>query len=163
MPHIRAGEAEDVDAAVAVWRSANTARRGGQPVPDEHEHRVRGYMGKEDAFFLVAEDRREVVGMALGMQALEDDGVGPPSDGLCHISAVFVAPDHWGKGIGRQTLLSLMSEARKRGYGRAQLWTHADNERAHRLYRGLGFVLSGREKPDDLGDLIVHYERPTLA
>ena len=54
----------------------------------------------------------------------------------------------------------LLAEARTRGYERAQLWTHADNARARRLYEGRGFVRSGREKPDDdAGDTIRHYER----
>ena len=35
---VRAGVPSDVGAAVAVWQSANTARRGGIPVPVEHEH-----------------------------------------------------------------------------------------------------------------------------
>src|SRR4051812_33390273 len=41
---IRDGRPDDVEAAVAVWQVANTARRGGVPVPAEHEHRVRGYL-----------------------------------------------------------------------------------------------------------------------
>ena len=46
-----------------------------------------------------------------------------------------------------------------RGYERAQLWTHADNARAQRLYERHGFRRTGREKDDDLGEWIVHYER----
>ena len=41
---------------------------------------------------------------------------------------------------------------------RAQLWTHAGNERAQRLYERRGFGRSGREKLDDAGETIVHYE-----
>lgn len=54
---------------------------------------------------------------------------------------------------------AVLSEARSRGYGRAQLWTHADNTRAQRLYENRGFRRTGREKQDDLGETIVHYER----
>jgi hypothetical protein len=52
-----------------------------------------------------------------------------------------------------------MAEARARGYARVQLWTHASNLRAHRLSEGRGFGLSGRERDDDLGERIVHYQR----
>jgi GNAT superfamily N-acetyltransferase len=95
--------------------------------------------------------------MALGMQGLGDDGAGPPIPGLCHISAVFVAPERWGEGIGRALVNAILSRARKRGYERSQLWTQTDNERASRLYEDAGFVRSGREK-DHKGERIAHYE-----
>lgn len=154
---IRKGDAEDFESAITVWREANVAR--GRPVRESEVERVQNYSTIPDAFLLVADDGGDVVGMALGMQGLEDDGLGPPIEGLCHISMVFVSPDRWGRRIGTNIMTSLLEEARSRGYERAQLWTHADNERAKRLYESHAFKLSGREKPDDFGDLIVHYER----
>ena len=139
---VRPGGGPDLDPAVAVWQASNTARRGGLPVPAEHEARVRGHAGKPDAFLLVA-----------------DDGAGPPVPGLCHVSTVFVAPNRWGEGIGGRIVDAVLAEARARGYERAQLWTHADNARAQRLYEGRDFQRSGREKDDDLGERIVHYQR----
>lgn len=159
MVHVRPGGPTDVDPAVAVWQAANTARRGGQPVPPAHEARVRGYAEKADSFLFVAEEAGEVVGMAWGMQGLADDGAGPPVPGLCHISMVFVAPQRWGEGIGGRVLDGVLADARARRYRRVQLWTHADNRRAQRLYEGHGFRRSGRETDDDLGERIVHYER----
>ncbi len=155
---IRRGGPRDVEPAIAVWRSANTARRSDwQPGP-EQEARMPGQMRKPDAFLFVAEVAGEVAGMALGMQALADDGKGPPVPGLCHISMVFVAPDLWGRGIGGRLVDALLTEARSRGYARAQLWTQTDNTGARRLYEGRRFRRSGREK-DELDERIVHYER----
>lgn len=74
---IRSAHPGEVDQAVAVWRRANTARRAGAAVPAEAEHRVRSYTQKADAFLLVADETGELVGMALGMQALADDGADP--------------------------------------------------------------------------------------
>ena len=108
---------------------------------------------------LFVADEGGISGMAVGMQGLADDGAGPPIEDLCHVGAVFVAPGLWGKGLGGRLVDAVLSEARSRGYGRAQLWTHADNARAHRLYGGRGFLRTGREKADDLGETIVHYER----
>ena len=96
--------------------------------------------------------------MALGTQGLADDGAGPPVEGLCHVSMVFVAPDYWGRGIGGRLVDALLPEARSRGYDRAQLWTQSDNMRARRLYEGRCFVPSGREKYE-FGERIVHYQR----
>jgi ribosomal protein S18 acetylase RimI-like enzyme len=160
MVAVRAGAGVDVEAAVAVWRTANIARRGGRPMPAEHQLRVRRHLERPDAFLLVAEDAGQVVGMAVGMQGRADDGAGPPLPGLCHIAMVFVAPDRWGTGIGGLLLDELLGQARSRGYEWAQLWTHADNPRAQRLYEGHGFRRTGREQLDDLGEAIVHYRRP---
>lgn len=74
-------------------------------------------------------------------------------------TTVFVHPGRWGQGIGRLLMQGLMREATNRGYVAFQLWTHADNDRAQRLYEGLGFRRSGREKEDDLGEWTVHYQR----
>ena len=156
---VRPGTSADAETAVAVWQLANVARRGGVPVPAEHKTRVHGYLDKSDSFLTVADDAETLVGMALGMQALDADGAGPPLPGLCHISMVFVHPDRWGEGIGKQLMRHLMREGSARGYLGFQLWTHADNHRAQRLYEGLGFRRSGREKDDDLGEPIVHYLR----
>jgi len=152
---IRHGEAADVEPAVAVWLAANSARRGGLPPRPE---RARGHVSNPGAFLLVADDAGEVVGMALGVQGLADDGAGPPVKGLCHVSMVFVAPEYWGMGIGGRLVDALLTEARSRGYDRAQLWTQSDNARARQLYEGRGFRASGREK-DELGERIVHFHR----
>jgi ribosomal protein S18 acetylase RimI-like enzyme len=156
---VRRGSAVDGELAVAVWRAASAARRGGRPVRAEHEERVRSYLRKPHAFLLLAEDAGEVVGMGVGMQGLADDGAGPPVPELCHIAMIFVAPERWGEGIGGLVLGGVLGEARSRGYERVQLWTHADNAHAQRLYERHGFRRTGREKGDDLGEWIVHYER----
>lgn len=154
--------ASDFEAVVAVWREASTARRSGEPVPATRERRLRDQMFVQDAFLVVADDNATIIGMALGMQANASDGVGPPVVGLCHVSAVFVSPRRWGQGVGRSLMAFLFSQARRRGYDAAQLWTQADNRRAQLLYERLGFRRSGREHHDDLGELIVHYERSFL-
>lgn len=153
------GTRADFGPAFEVWKGANTARRGGVPVPGVHEDRVAGYADNPNAVLHVAHDGGRIIGMGLWMQARADDGAGPPVDGLCHISMIFVEPGRWSEGIGTRVLLGVMAEARSRGFSRAQLWTHADNARAHRLYERHGFIRSGRQKDDDLGDLIVHYTR----
>ena len=158
-PTVRLGTPSDIEPAIAVWKASITARRAGRPVPPEHEAQVWFALRKPDAFLLVAEDADAIVGMALGMQGLADEGAGPPVPGLTHVSLVFVAPGRWGEGIGGCLIDAVLDEARLRGYTRAQLWTHADNARGQRLYEGRRFWRSGREKDDAAGERIVHFER----
>jgi ribosomal protein S18 acetylase RimI-like enzyme len=155
---IRHGGPADVEPAVAVWLAANRARREGLPPRPGQEARARSHVSNPGAFLLVADDAGKVVGMALGTQALADDGFGPPVEWLCHVSMVFVAPDHWGGGIGGRLVDAALAEARSRGYERAQLWTQVDNVRARRLYEGRGFRPSGRHK-EEFGEPILHYQR----
>jgi ribosomal protein S18 acetylase RimI-like enzyme len=160
LPAIRLGTAADAAPAFEVWYAANRARRGGPPSSPVQVARVRANLGADHTFFVVADDPAEgIVGMAMGMQALADDGAGPPMAGRCHVAMVFVAPDHWGRGIGGAVVDAILAEARRRGYREAQLWTHADNVRAQRLYTRRGFRPSGRRKLDDHAEPILHYER----
>ena len=154
---IRRGGPADVEPSLAVWRAAEQARRSA-PASSGHGGRVRGHLENPAAFHFVAEDGSGVVGMAAGMQGLADDGAGAPVVNLCHVGAVFVAPEHWGEGLGGRLVDAVLLEARSRGYNHAQLWAHADNGRAQGLYERRGFARSGREKNDDAGETIVHYE-----
>ena len=152
----RLGGPDEFRAGVAVWRAANHARLG-RPLAASHEVRARSYEDADGFFLVVAEDDGEVVGGVIGMQARAHDGKGAPERGLCHISMVFVAPDRWGEGIGARLLGAVMAEAGARGYDRVQLWTDADNHRAHALFERAGLRRTGREKVDDAGTPTVHY------
>jgi len=154
---LRCADRADTAAAVAVWEAA-IAGRSGRPVAAERRVGTVQALSHPDGFPVVAVeggDDGEVIGMALGTQALADDGAGPPVPGHCHVAAVFVRPDRWGGGIGGRLVDAVLAEAAARGYRTAQLWTQADNERALRLYASRGFVRSGRSMTLD-GELIVH-------
>ncbi|MDP8901456.1 MAG: GNAT family N-acetyltransferase [Actinomycetota bacterium] len=155
---VRRGGPEDLEPALEVWRAAEEARRG-VPASPEHGGRVRAHIQNPTAFLFVADDADGIVGMAVGMQGLADDGAGPPVEGLCHIGAVFVRPTRWDEGLGGALVDAVLAEARSRGYARAQLWTHAANSRAHRLYERRDFRRTGREGRDDHGETIAHYAR----
>ena len=71
-----------IEPALAVWRSAGTARRGGIPVAVEREAQVRRTLQEPSAFLFVADDSGQVVGMGLAMQTRSDDGAGLPVPGI---------------------------------------------------------------------------------
>lgn len=150
---VRRGGAEDVGPAFAVWRAAETARRGGPP-PCVSEGRVRGYARRARASLFVAEGGAgEVVGMSLLTPATSC-----PSD-VSVLQMVFVSPERWGEGIGGGLVEAALAEARSGGYGQCWLWARACDERVRRLYEGRGFRRSGRQQTGESGDRIVHYER----
>ena len=185
---VRAAEA-DVEAAVALWTMSHVARRNGRPLPEAHIRSARLRMAAPGALLLLArcpDDGQPgirvdppvdppagppagpapaqlppgaVVGTILGLQGLAQDGAGPPVPGLLHLSLLSVAPDRWGQRIGRLLVEQSLARAEVRGYEQVQLWTHADNLRANRLYKSMGFRRSGRVRIDDWGELVVHYRR----
>ncbi len=76
---------------------------------------------------------------------------------LAHVSAVFVDPGHWRRGIARALLTAAEAQMRDAGYARAQLWT-LEGSPAERLYSALGWRRDGRRDVfAPMGDL------PTVA
>jgi ribosomal protein S18 acetylase RimI-like enzyme len=145
---VRRAQADDLPAAVEVWREANTAR--GRPPTAARVDRVRAKLADPDAVPLVAVDAGTVVGMALAEPGRDDET-------LCHIAMVFVAPAHWRTGVGVRLLDELAAIARQAGCSRLQVWTRAANEPAAALYRRCGFRASGRTTTLADGEPIVQY------
>jgi uncharacterized protein (DUF952 family)/GNAT superfamily N-acetyltransferase len=147
--------------AEAVWLSANQARLralGMPPGPVAEQHDLIGLRLAAGAFGVVATDNDEVVAVALAMDAIEDDGSGNlPVPGLMHVSTIAVVPERWGQRLGQLVLADVLDEGRRRGYERAQLWTHETNLGAQRLYERIGWIASGRTKIDDHGEPIRQY------
>ncbi len=174
---VREAVLADADAAVDLWKSSHVIRRNGRPLPEAHIASAYQRMSVPGALLLLAHDPRPdggsdggpeggpdggrpaVVGTILGVQGLDQDGLGPAVPGLVHICLLSVAPDRWGQHIGRLLVEQMLLRAAAQGYRRAQLWTHADNLRANRLYKAMGFRRSGRVRVDDWGELLVHYWR----
>lgn len=55
------------------------------------------------------------------------------------IWAIYVAPDHLGRGIGRELLAHACAELRRRGFLAVTLWVLAQNHRACQFYAKAGF------------------------
>jgi GNAT superfamily N-acetyltransferase len=152
-----------------LWTAANTARQAEVGLPlgpvagsgvADAEQQVRLRLADPAGFGLLVEDDGDPVAMALVLQALAQDGASQePLPGVAHVSMVAVRPDRWGQGLGALLLAQVELNARKRGFVRAQLWTHETNRRAQRLYERRGWVASGRTKIDDHGVRIRQYVR----
>jgi GNAT superfamily N-acetyltransferase len=85
----------------------------------------------------------DIVGAVAFAQATVTREDRTPVPGLGHVSAVFVDPDHWRRGIARMMLGAAEDAMRAAGFTRAQLWT-LEGSPAERLYTALGWQPDGR-------------------
>ena len=103
-------------------------------------------LARDGAFAVGLFDDDDLVSVAAAFPASGDDGRSTHNvPGLAHISSVATRPDRWGEGLARRTLTAILSQARRRGFARVQLFTYAANGPALRLYAREGFVSSGRD------------------
>lgn len=148
----------DVDAVEALWGAAADQRRDDLGI--ERIRHIGSAVTRDGAFGAGVWDDDRLVAMAIAMPAKQDDGRSVlNTPGLAHISSVATVPGRWGEGLSGIAVRASMSLARRRGYARVQLWTHATNTRAQRLYQREGFEFTGRAKLDDYGEQIVHLVR----
>lgn len=89
----------------------------------------------------VAEDEGAVVGTCAWTQARRGHGVGPPIKGRAHVSAVFVDPGHWRRGIAARLLGEAVQAMAQAGFTSAQLWTPAGAP-ARRFYEANGWTVT---------------------
>lgn len=133
MTSIRISRADDVPQIMAVWRRA---------VDATHD-------------FLIPSDRRDIereveaffpqVLLTLAVDA-SDRAIGFMFVHDGHMEALFIDPDHHGKGIGKMLVLSALDQ-------HPQLTTdvNAQNCQAIGFYERLGFAHTGRSERDGQG------------
>jgi ribosomal protein S18 acetylase RimI-like enzyme len=109
---------------------------------------------------LVVGDEAGILGFAdLGPARDADDG----SADVGEIYAIYLHPDAWGRGHGRELMAASLGYLAQAGYRQATLWVLGTNARARRFYEAAGFSADGAIKDDDRGDFVlteVRYRRP---
>ncbi len=90
----------------------------------------------DNAFYLVAQSRDTVVGY-VGVWIILDEG---------HITNIAVDPRYRGRGIGSRLLQAVTAVAQTQGVTRMTLEVRVSNIEAQRLYRRLGYEVSGVRK-----------------
>jgi len=146
---IRLANAQDIEAAVAVWAKANA-----RPQTGGHANRIRSWSAQDGAHLFVAFDREQrVVGTVLSVLGREADGAGDIAPGRRHLIAVAVLPEHQGAGIGRRLLRASLDDAQAEGMTRLTLWARVADSGAVRFFQAFGFQLTGRTERDQDGEL----------
>ncbi len=87
----------------------------------------------------VADRDGELLGLAV---------IGPDRDDgeLGELYALYVDPDHWSTGVGRE-LMERVESALADAYEEGVLWVLEGNVRARRFYEAAGWRCDGAEKP----------------
>jgi GNAT superfamily N-acetyltransferase len=107
----------------------------------------------------VAEIDGAIVGTCAWTQARGSHGVGPLLPGRAHVSAVFVDPRHWRKGIAATLLDEAVAEMVAAGFESAQLWT-PQGAPAQSFYDARGWTLTARTlHMPEMNLPLVMYER----
>lgn len=110
----------------------------------------------EKTYVACLEDGRIAGFCSIGPSRDEDAG----DDG--EVQMLYIAPDQWRAGVGRQLFESGVSYLKARGFSRLVLWVLKDNERARRFYERAGWRADGREKPS-FNKPVLSQVRYTLA
>ena len=90
----------------------------------------------------IAEDGDTALGW-ISAAGSRDDGA---SQATGEIWAVYVAPNHWSKGVGRALCATAEDDLRRQGFTDVTLWVLKDNDRALRFYAADGFSRDSHEE-----------------
>jgi GNAT superfamily N-acetyltransferase len=142
---VRAGRPGDAEAVAQVhvraWQSAYARVFPRERLADLNvERRVRRW---RDWPPLVAEADGTIVGFVSVGASRE-----PDADG--ELFAIYVDPDHWGTGVGRDLITAAEERLRELGYSEAMLWVLAENARARRFYERAGWHHDGTTRPIEI-------------
>jgi GNAT superfamily N-acetyltransferase len=102
-----------------------------------------------DARILVAERDGIVIGLAVCTRKRK----------TCELRALYVVPDSWGSGVGRELMETGLEAMRDRGAREAFLWVGEANGRARRFYEREGWSADGETRVSEAGPREVRYQR----
>jgi RimJ/RimL family protein N-acetyltransferase len=95
---------------------------------------------------VVAADDGMLAGFADLSKSRDDDS---ESAKVGEVTAIYLAPDSWGKGLGRELMKAALTHLASVGYDEVTLWVLDTNARARRFYEAAGFRHDGATKVDD--------------
>lgn len=148
------GEVKSV--ATASWYAAHEAIVGTETVEqflEEYydESALRESLADEHVFAVATTADDTVVGFA--------DSLPLPDAGDYSLARLYVHPDRWGEGIGRQLLTYTETVVRERGGETLSLHVMAENDRAVRFYETAGFDRVDEQYNDTVDTTDYVYEK----
>lgn len=147
---VRAARGSDAEGIAAVhvdsWRAAYRGL-----VPDElldrlsvkeREAKWRELLAVGSGLVLVAEVDGLIGGFCSAELPSRDQDTGPH---VAELSAVYVAPELWRRGVGTALVRAAADELCSRDYSEATLWVFAANSAGRAFYSALGWQFDGTE------------------
>lgn len=129
------------------------------PDPQAELKQLRGFLGNDEVWCLVAEEDGETAGHVAIMPARihqhhsEDER-------MAHFWQLFVREPWWGTGLAAALHAEAVREAGSRGFTSMRLFTPAAHARARRFYEREGWTAAGEPSDDpDFGMPLVEYRR----
>ena len=159
MAQIRLVTAEDLshlrNCEIQIWESLREWLPDSFVSPDisfiqgpEYLQRRQQLLQNKEAICLLAEEDKDVVGLAIGMAREDDVGM---------LNFLGVKKEHRKTGIGLNLLRSFLEEAKKKKAHKVWLFTSPSLRPAIRLYVNEGFVPEGYMRRHSHGqDLIIY-------
>lgn len=90
----------------------------------------------------------KVIGFASVCPSRDDD---TDPKVVAEISAIYLLPEFWRKGIGQKLCQTLFNEVIKKGFKEITLWVLESNNQAAQFYESIGFVATGDVSTDHIG------------
>jgi RimJ/RimL family protein N-acetyltransferase len=156
----RVEDAEEIASVhVASWREAYRGLVSPEGLKVNVPALVARWRERIEAFasVLVAEADGEVVGFSGA------DGEEEPD--LANLHTLYLVPEWWGKGVGRDLLEETLGRLRGGEWEEVVLWVLSGNERACRFYEKAGFRRDGAVdvwRPETEALPMVRYRRPLV-
>ena len=123
---------------------------------DRRESTWRQNLLAGDTATWVAQESESILGW-ISAAASRDTDTGASTG---EIWAIYVAPGHWGRGVGRSLCETAERYLRLEGFIEVTLWVLSDNERAVKFYQSNGFVLDvGHGKVLERGGKVLQEDR----
>lgn len=139
---IRPATEDDAEAIQRVarvsWHAAYDSIIGPEAVEEtidswyDQERVVADDVHPDDRPFFVAEEDETLVGFVEGVPDEADERT-------FHLYRIYVAPDHWGQGVGGSLLDHLERHLQDDGIEQLRLSVHAENEVGVQFYETKGF------------------------
>lgn len=94
---------------------------------------------------VVADEVGRLAGFASAHQSRDRDADGSVGE----VWAIYLAPESWGRGLGRELMTATFAYLTAAGYAHVTLWVLDSNAQARRFYEAAGFCTDGAVKVDD--------------
>lgn len=131
---------ETIDTAMTEWYGADNTRE---------------IVEREDAVYFVAERNGEIIGYVSG---------GPSNKkNVANLGAIYVDPNHWGKGTGTALLETFEDYCRREDYDRIRFRVLSENDVGTSFYRKHGYNVIDEQETNLFDELVREciYSGPT--